>query len=154
MKTTYTINSPIGVLCLKEEEGYLVGLQLDHSKAPSSQAPSPLLKEAATQLKEYFEGTRTTFHLPLRAEGTVFQKKVWIALQDIPYGETRSYGDIAKVIGQPKASRAVGGANNRNPIMIIVPCHRVVGVNGAMVGFGAGIEVKQYLLDLERRGAL
>ncbi len=151
MKATYTMNSPIGALCLKEEDGYLVGLHLDFNKTPSSHAPSPLLKEATKQLQEYFEGHRTTFHLPVRAEGTVFQKKVWSALWDIPYGETRSYGDIAKAIGQPKASRAVGGANNKNPIMIIVPCHRVVGANGAMVGFGAGIEVKQYLLDLEKK---
>ena len=151
MKSAYTMNSPIGALCLKEEDGYLVGLQLDPSKTPSDHAPSPLLKEAAMQLKEYFEGTRTTFHLPFKAEGTVFQKKVWTALQDIPYGQTRSYGDIAKAIGQPKASRAVGGANNKNPIMIIVPCHRVIGANGALVGFGGGIEVKQYLLDLEKK---
>lgn len=108
-----------------------------------------LLKEAKQQLSEYFNGTRTTFKLPLETSGTSFQQDVWNALQEIPYGQTRSYKQIAQAIHNPKAVRAIGGANNKNPIFIIIPCHRVIGADGSMVGFGGGIEVKKYLLELE-----
>ncbi len=150
MKDMYYTNSPIGLLCLEEQNGYITGLHLNNNAKASVHTPSPLVREALTQLKEYFDGIRTSFHLPLLPKGTVFQEKVWSALQEIPYGETCSYQDIAKAIGQPQACRAVGGANNKNPIMIIIPCHRVIGANGKMVGFGCGIEVKQYLLALEQ----
>ena len=109
-----------------------------------------LLKKAAKQLTEYFAGKRREFDLPLDFTGTGFQKKVWAALLTIPYGETRSYGEIAKQIGNPKACRAVGMANNRNPIAIICPCHRVIGADGSLVGFGGGLPAKQFLLDLEK----
>ena len=109
----------------------------------------PLLKKAVKQLDEYFAGRRKEFNLPLSMKGTAFQKKVWAALQEIPYGETRSYGDIAKAIGKPKAARAVGMANNRNPVSIIVPCHRVIGSNGSLVGYGGGLKAKEFLLKLE-----
>ena len=111
---------------------------------------SPLIQEAAKQLREYFAGTRRVFDLPLSFEGTEFQQKVWAALLAIPYGETRTYGEIAAQAGNPKAARAAGMANNRNPIAIICPCHRVIGSDGSLVGFGGGLPVKKYLLDLER----
>lgn len=109
-----------------------------------------LLKEAIKQLNEYFEGKRSSFNLQLAPEGTEFQKKVWNALREIPFGETKSYGEIARLIGNEKASRAVGMANNKNPIMIVIPCHRVIGANGKLVGYAGGIEVKEMLLNLEK----
>lgn len=110
---------------------------------------TPLLQKAKKQLREYFAGNRREFDLPICLHGTDFQKKVWNVLQSIPYGETLSYGEVAAKIGNPKASRAVGGANNKNPIMIIVPCHRVIGADGSLVGFGGGLPAKEYLLALE-----
>lgn len=113
-------------------------------------SPCEMTDRAALQLEEYFSGKRISFDLPIAPCGTDFQKRVWAALQNIPYGETRSYKDIACAIERPTACRAVGGANNKNPILIIIPCHRVVGSNGALVGFGGGLEMKQMLLDLEQ----
>jgi methylated-DNA-[protein]-cysteine S-methyltransferase len=110
-----------------------------------------LLKEASDQLEEFFRGERKEFSLPLNPiSGTPFMRKVWTALQEIPYGETRSYKDIAMAVGSPKACRAVGMANNRNPISIVVPCHRVIGSGGSLVGYGGGLDMKAFLLDLER----
>lgn len=111
---------------------------------------TPLLKKAAAQLTEYLDGTRREFDLPLAIEGTEFQTAVWKALLAIPYGETRSYGDIAQFIGNSKACRAVGMTNNRNRIAIIVPCHRVIGANGKLVGYGGGMDLKERLLALEK----
>lgn len=111
---------------------------------------TPLHRRAALELEEYFAGTRTKFDLPLSLHGTPFQLSVWKALQDIPYGETRSYGQIAAQIGNPKACRAVGMANHRNPIIIVVPCHRVIGQNGSLTGYGGGLELKELLLSLEK----
>lgn len=107
--------------------------------------------QAVRELTEYFAGTRTTFDVPLHEEGTPFQKRVWAALRAIPYGETRSYGQIAAQIGNPRGARAVGMANNRNPVMILTPCHRVIGADGSLVGFGGGLPMKKYLLELEKR---
>lgn len=112
---------------------------------------TPLLKKANEELQEYFSGKRKNFDLPLKAEGTDFQRKVWKALQEIPYGETCSYKDIAENIGNIKASRAVGMANNKNPIFIFIPCHRVIGSNGKLVGYAAGLDVKERLLEMEKR---
>ena len=109
-----------------------------------------VLRQAVEELREYFAGTRRAFTLPLAPAGTPFQQEVWAALREIPYGETRTYGQIAARIGRPKACRAVGMANNRNPIGIVVPCHRVVGASGALVGYAAGLAVKESLLRLER----
>lgn len=109
----------------------------------------PVLLEAERQLKQYFAGKLKTFTLPLDFVGTEFQKKVWAALLTIPFGETRSYGEIAKQIGNPKAVRAVGAANGKNPLSIIAPCHRVIGANGTLTGFAGGLEIKAYLLKLE-----
>jgi methylated-DNA-[protein]-cysteine S-methyltransferase len=113
------------------------------------QSGGGLLEEAEGQLKEYFAGERNTFKLPLDLRGTPFQLKVWQALQDIPYGQVCSYKHIAEAIGSPKAVRAVGGANNRNPIPVIIPCHRVIGASGDMVGYGGGLPIKHFLLGLE-----
>jgi len=109
-----------------------------------------LIQSAAAQIDEYLAGARTQFSLPLALHGTEFQQEVWQALQTIPYGETRSYKDIAAAIGRPKALRAVGMANNRNPIAIIVPCHRVIGRDGSLTGYGGGLPLKQRLLELEQ----
>lgn len=103
------------------------------------------------ELEEYFRGERRTFDLPLHPEGTEFQKKIWEALQEIPYGETRSYGEIAERVGNPKACRAVGMANNRNPIAIMIPCHRVIGKNGSLTGYAGGVDLKRKLLELESK---
>jgi len=113
-------------------------------------AETPVIKKAAAQIEEYLSGKRKKFTLPLVMHGTEFQLAVWRALQDIPYGETRSYREIAAAIGRPKAVRAVGMANNRNPISIIVPCHRVIGHDGSLVGYGGGLPLKQRLLELEQ----
>ena len=120
------------------------------AEVPLEQAP-PVLRSAADQLEEYFAGTRTAFDLPVAATGTSFQQRVWALLRQIPYGQTWSYGRLALELGQPGASRAVGLANGRNPVSIVVPCHRVIGSTGAITGYGGGVERKQLLLDLERR---
>ena len=114
-------------------------------------AAHPLLREALEQLEEYFEGKRREFDLPLQLSGTPFQMRVWRALQAIPYGETRSYGEVARMVGCPKAARAVGAANGANPLAIVVPCHRVIQSDGRLGGYGGGLRLKQFLLDLERR---
>lgn len=113
----------------------------------------PILREAERQVGEYFQQARNRFTVPLDFRGTPFQRSVWNALLTIPYGETRSYGDIARQIGRPTASRAVGAANGRNPISIIAPCHRVIGTGGALTGFAGGLAAKRYLLELERSAA-
>lgn len=127
----------------------LRGKDINAARADVAQRESELTWEASRQLAEYFQGTRSVFNLPLAPEGTEFQKKVWRALLEIPYGHTASYGEIAARLGKPKASRAVGMANHRNPIIVIIPCHRVIGANGSLVGYGAGIDLKKRLLDLE-----
>ncbi len=111
----------------------------------------PVLVQAARELRDYFAGTRRTFSVPLDFRGTAFQKKVWAALLDIPFGETRSYGQLAAQLGDPKASRAVGAANGKNPISIIAPCHRVVGATGKLTGFAGGLDAKATLLRLEAK---
>ena len=147
----------IGTVCVVEEDGNIVRVNIrqEHTSAAKTNKDcvykeTALLLRAKTQLEEYFAGQRKLFDLPFCAKGTAFQQKVWEQLQLIPYGETRSYGQIAAAIGNPKASRAVGGANNKNPIGIIVPCHRVVGANGALVGYAGGLDVKAALLALEK----
>lgn len=113
-----------------------------------------ILNQAETQLREYFEGRRKVFDLPLAAQGTDFQLRVWAELEKIPYGETRTYGEIAAALGKPKASRAVGGANNKNPISIILPCHRVIGKKGSLVGYASGLDNKKFLLKLEKENSV
>lgn len=155
MENSYTFQSPIGFLTICEKNNQLTQLYLDNSyegslKNRSFEHHSDFLHEVYHQLKEYFAGKRKAFELPVNGEGTAFQKAVWRELQKIPYGETRSYEDIAIAIGNKKAVRAIGQANGRNPIMIVVPCHRVIRKNGDISGFACGVEAKRYLLDLER----
>ena len=147
----YSYETVLGSVTLVEEDGALLAISTHHVYDGICQETT-LIKEAHQQLSEYLKGERKSFDLPLRMKGTDFQQRVWNALLDIPYGETRSYKQIAEAIGNPKAVRAVGMANNRNPLLIVVPCHRVIGVNGKLVGYGAGIEKKEFLLRLESRG--
>jgi methylated-DNA-[protein]-cysteine S-methyltransferase len=155
--TTYwtMIDSPLGPLLLTADgkgiSGLIMDADIDERMAGSAgwiEDPAHF-EEARRQLEEYFAGQRTEFDLPLSAAGTPFQREVWAALQTIPYGEVRSYSEIAAQIGRPGASRAVGLANGRNPIAVIVPCHRVIGASGALTGYGGGLPRKRLLLDLE-----
>lgn len=150
------LESPVGALTLVASEHALVAVTWREQRAghvPLAQAlpasSHPVLEAAAGQLREYFAGARRVFDLPLELMGTDFQRQVWGALRRIPFGETRSYADIAREIGQPAAVRAVGAANGRNPIAIVVPCHRVIGSSGALTGFGGGLQAKARLLALE-----
>ena len=152
MKKLLVMDAPIGKLTLIEENKELICL--DFGEAIIKDIPreeTEFLKEVKNQLAEYFEGRRQSFDVNLNPKGTEFQKKVWNNLLTIPYGETASYKKIAILSGNEKASRAVGMANNRNPIPIIIPCHRVVGSTGKMVGYGGGLEIKEYLLELEEK---
>ena len=144
----FTYDTVLGSVTFVEEDGTLLAVTTHRSYEGICQE-TPLIKEACRQLSEYLKGERKTFDLPLNPKGTDFQKRVWRALCDIPYGETRSYKQIAEAIGNPKAVRAVGMANNRNPITIVVPCHRVIGADGKLVGYGGGLEMKEFLLRLE-----
>ncbi|WP_304507830.1 methylated-DNA--[protein]-cysteine S-methyltransferase [Anaerotignum sp.] len=150
MEKIHFYHSPIGTLALGEEDGFLTRVSFQEEiKTPHIMENTPLLEEATKQLEEYFCANRNTFSLPLKPRGTEFQKKVWQALERIPYGVTASYGEIAKQIGNPKGARAVGMANNKNPIAIIIPCHRVVGSDGKLVGYGGGLDKKVFLLEME-----
>ena len=154
---TMVLPSPVGDLTLVASDRGLVAVLCPDDdpgrvwlEASTQQPDHPVLAQAASQLDDYFNGTRRSFDLPLDFRGTAFQQRVWAALLTIPFGETRSYGDIARAHGHPTASRAVGAANGRNPISIIAPCHRVVGSNGALIGFAGGLATKTWLLDHER----
>jgi len=147
--------SPIGELALVGDEDKLIILGWTGEDMPEDAIlcaggqETPVLLRTKQQLDEYFAGTRREFDLPLAPAGTEFQRKVWDALCTIPWGETRSYGEIAAQVGNPKGSRAVGGANNRNPIAVVIPCHRVIGSSGKMVGYRGGLGIKEHLLKLE-----
>lgn len=145
----FTYETMLGDVTFVEEDGALlaISMQSDHGGIVQE---TPLIKDAFRQLFEYLIGERKEFDLPIRMRGTEFQKRVWRALLDIPYGETRSYKQIAEAIGNPKGMRAVGMANNRNQLLVVVPCHRVIGANGNLVGYGEGLEMKEFLLRLEK----
>jgi methylated-DNA-[protein]-cysteine S-methyltransferase len=147
-----TMDSPLGLLRLYSRDDELAGVYLpDQETVPVAESQrTDVLARAASQLAEYFAGRRAAFDLPLGARGTGFQERVWRALAAIPFAETRSYGELAKTIGRPSASRAVGAANARNPISIIVPCHRVIAANGELTGYAGGMAAKRWLLDHER----
>lgn len=147
----HVIDSPIGPLRLVADRGALCGVALAPGATPGGPAPDPVLEEAERQLAEYFAGARRTFDLPLRLDGTAFQQQVWAALRSIPYGATRTYADIARALGRPTATRAVGAANARNPLAIIVPCHRVIGTDGRLTGYAGGLPAKRRLLAHEAR---
>ncbi len=155
MENIIFINTKIGKIGIKEDETGITAVFFEKElgqvdTAACMDQETPVLKKAASEIMEYLDGKRKVFTVPLSLKGTAFQLEDWKALLTIPYGETRSYQYIAEQIGKPKACRAVGHANNRNPISIIVPCHRVVGKDGSLVGYGGGLEIKEYLLDLER----
>lgn len=144
---------PVGPMTLAGEEDGLAVADFGARSDPSWRMEErPLLRRACEELREYFAGRRREFDLPLAPRGTDFQRAVWEALRAVPYGQTRSYGQIAAAVGRPRACRAVGLANNRNPIAIIVPCHRVVGADGSLTGYAAGLSVKAALLELEKTG--
>lgn len=153
MKYGKIINTKIGVLSLIEENNKIIAIEIGKKieKEEVTLKETPLLQETQKQLIEYLEGNREKFAIPFNPKGTKFMKEVWTALQEIPYGEVRTYGQIAKKVGSPKAARAVGMANHRNPIPILIPCHRVIGTSGKLVGYACGLEIKQFLLDLEQK---
>ncbi|WP_050614375.1 methylated-DNA--[protein]-cysteine S-methyltransferase [Bacillus testis] len=153
MKYCYFYQTELGRVGIQEEGSMITHIYFDGENPPADvlQEETELLKEAGKQLQEYLAGERTEFSLPLSARGTAFMERVWEGLCTIPYGETRSYRDIAEAIGNPKACRAVGMANNRNPIPIFIPCHRVIGANGTLTGYGGGLAIKEHLLQLERQ---
>jgi methylated-DNA-[protein]-cysteine S-methyltransferase len=149
-----TIDSPIGVLTLTSEDGSLSGIHM-HEQRHLKEVPVDYRRDdrglayAVEQLNAYFAGELQDFDLPTTMHGTEFQRRVWAALCEIPYGETISYGELARGVGNPKASRAVGLANGRNPVAIVVPCHRVIGADGSLTGYGGGLERKVWLLEHE-----
>jgi methylated-DNA-[protein]-cysteine S-methyltransferase len=154
------VRSPVGTLTLVASDQGLAAILWEHDRPgrvrlniEAEDDRHPVLLEAERQLEEYFAGQRTRFTLPLDLSGTPFQRQVWRALLTIPFGETRSYAQIARQIGKPGAARAVGAANGRNPVSIVAPCHRVIGSTGALTGFGGGLDVKARLLALEGAGS-
>jgi methylated-DNA-[protein]-cysteine S-methyltransferase len=153
--TTTTMESPVGTLTLTAVDGRLTGLHMDGQRhAPTSsedwERDDDGLAAVVDQLEAYFAGSRETFDVPLDLHGTDVQRRVWAGLLEIPYGETMSYGELARRVARPGASRAVGLANGRNPVAIIVPCHRVIGADGTLTGYGGGLDRKVWLLDHER----
>jgi methylated-DNA-[protein]-cysteine S-methyltransferase len=144
------VETPIGPLTLVASGAGLRAVLFDGQAVPSAAGPQPILDEAAEQLREWFAGARTSFDLPLDLDrATPFQRRAWLALAAIPYGTTRSYGEQARVLGAPRAARAVGAANGRNPLPVVLPCHRLVGADGSLTGFAGGLGVKRALLAHE-----
>ena len=149
MKNRKTFVTPAGRLLMTEEDGFITGLE--RAGKEDFDSDSDTINKAIAELREYFSGERKTFTVPVKQTGTPFQMSVWQALRDIPYGETRTYKDIAIAIGRPNACRAVGNANHVNSVLIFTPCHRVIGADGSLTGFAAGMEMKKYLLELEQK---
>ncbi|NVN98651.1 MAG: methylated-DNA--[protein]-cysteine S-methyltransferase [Geobacteraceae bacterium] len=149
------VDTEIGRIAIAENEGMITGLFFEGEALPEQSVlqETALLQEASRQLAAWFKGELKEFSLPLAPEGTPFMKSVWQALCNIPYGKTASYKEIATAVGKPKAMRAVGMANNRNPLPVIIPCHRVIGADGSLVGYGGGLDIKVKLLELERRNS-
>ena len=145
----YCFHTPLGEMTACDNGAALTHLLF--GKKSGEEKETPRLRECQRQLEEYFAGKRFKFSLPIELEGTNFQKRVWQALTCIPYGEVWSYRELAQAVGNPKACRAVGMANHNNPISIIIPCHRVIGADGSLTGYGGGLDKKQYLLELEQR---
>jgi methylated-DNA-[protein]-cysteine S-methyltransferase len=148
-----SIDSPIGELLLASDGNALTAVHMDGTPAPGWRRDPGALREPAEQLRAYFAGRLREFDLPLAPHGTPFQQEVWGALREIPYGSTISYAELAAAVGRPHAARAVGAANGRNPLAVVVPCHRVIGASGALTGYGGGLGRKRLLLDLEARHA-
>lgn len=146
------IDSPVGPLTLRAETGGLTAILFGDQRQGLPES-DPVLDQAESELREYFAGERKVFTVPVRLSGTEFQRKVWEALQEIPYGKTTTYGEIAKRVGSPRACRAVGMANHCNTIPIIIPCHRVIGASGGLTGYAGGLRVKSFLLEWEKKHA-
>ena len=157
MKTFYSYTyGGVGKIEIGTESKRITDVHFAKSFVPPSEysrKETPLHRKAAEQLREYFDGKLKVFDLPIAPVGTEFQIRCWEALLQVPYGKTRSYGDIARAAGSPKGFRAVGMANNRNPVAIIIPCHRIIGSDGKLVGYGGGLDIKVFLLELERKNA-
>lgn len=152
MKYVKMMDTKIGRINLIEEDNKIIEIRINKKVEDGIiKKDTPVLKETEKQLEEYFEGKRKTFDVPLNPKGTNFMKKVWTALQNIPYGEVKTYQQIAEEVENPKAARAVGMANHRNPIPIIIPCHRVIGSNSKLVGYALGMDMKKFLLDWEKK---
>lgn len=151
-KSFSIIKTPIGLLKITANDEVIISIKPATSEKTKieSEDSNKLVEKCVKELKEYFSGKRTMFDLPLANEGTDFQKQVWQTLRKIPYGETRTYGEVAEMMGKPKAARAIGMANHNNPILIVTPCHRVIGADGSLTGYAAGVENKKYLLELEK----
>lgn len=148
-----TVETPIGLLMITATDEAIIGVKPTgyEENIVENEVSYIVAQKCKTELEEYFTGKRKSFDLPLKQEGTEFQKQVWKQLKRIPYGETRTYGEVAKLMGNSKAARAIGMANHNNPILILVPCHRVIGADGSLTGYSAGIEAKKYLLEFEKR---
>lgn len=150
MKYAFVMDSPFGLLTLVEENGALTELRFGARIEGLCLQETPLIQQAVQELEEYFAAERTVFTVPLAPQGTPFQQQCWKALLQIPYGQTRTYGQQAAMIGKPKACRAVGMGNNRNPLPVFIPCHRVIGANGRLTGYAGGMDIKEILLNIER----
>ncbi|MBK1809609.1 methylated-DNA--[protein]-cysteine S-methyltransferase [Clostridium sp. YIM B02505] len=152
MNTYYTgyYSSPVGLIKVQSNTDYIVSLDFIDNKLPDDENHNFLITNCLNQLQEYFEGKRVQFNLPLLPSGTDFQKAVWSELMNVPFGSIKTYKDIAVAINNPKAVRAVGGANNKNPIPLIIPCHRIIGSSGKLVGYGGGLWRKEWLLNHEK----
>ena len=151
--TFYSYPTPLGHLTIASDGASITGLAFGERDYPGSRRPTGLTNRAANEAQEYLAGKRRDFDLPLAPAGTDFQKRVWRALLDIPYGQTRSYSEVAAAIGKPAACRAIGGANNKNPIPLFIPCHRVINADGGIGGYASGLRIKRWLLDLERENS-
>lgn len=156
LKNVFIYDTKIGQVAIMDNGAEITNMYLadNFNIVNINVCKTKLINNAYNQLSEYLNGKRIEFDLPLNPEGTEFQKKVWNALCEIPYGETRSYKQVAEAVGNPKASRAVGMANNKNPIMIFIPCHRVIGANGSLTGYACGLHIKEKLLTLEKGKAI
>ena len=151
MEKIFFYDTPVGKICIGEDNGAITRVTWTQLPKSYIQEETELILRCKKQLEEYFAGKRKTFDLPLAPKGTAFQQRVWKALQDIPYGELRTYQEIALAVDNPKGCQAVGGANGKNPIAILIPCHRVIGKDGSMTGYSGGLEKKEWLLELEKQ---
>ncbi|MDR2127257.1 MAG: methylated-DNA--[protein]-cysteine S-methyltransferase [Prevotellaceae bacterium] len=154
MKNYYSYNINGNCVLIVEDNGCIVEIALAEKKVNGNKTETAAIKTAASQIEEYFAGKRKSFDFPINPQGGEFQKQVWAALRNIPYGQLRTYKQIAEETGNPKASRAVGMANNKNPLPIVIPCHRVVGSNGKLVGYAYGLAMKEYLISIEKNAVL
>lgn len=151
MKRFAVYTFPCGAFRVEQEGDFIVSITVPQGPIQDFGTPTPLTHQLARQMEEYFQGERRDFDIPYTLHGTPFQERVWQALRQIPYGQTCSYRDVARKIGQPNACRAVGMANHRNPLMLVVPCHRVIGADGSLGGYAGGTGLKRYLLSLEQK---